>query len=357
MIGWVESALHESIECLARTGRNDLASDLGRLLDTLDFETLEVLRSPASEAIADALLEVSTFSDLVELLRRFTAAIEVAHCTVHLVAEVPSSSFTTRALTTYPEDWVTRYVNRRYYLLDPVNRTTATSEAGFFWDTLDVSSPPVRAFYDDARAHGIGPSGYTLPITTERGDRIAVSVSSPDGREGFRERIYHFEQDLLTLGFCITEAFSRLASEDRPTAFTPTEDQLSILRAVAMGVGEAELRARTYSFGSYVTLERSICTLFRTRTVAQAAIVAARVGLLTDSPLTKADIMVGSRRTPATRVDTNANPASVRRLIRMHSVVPSEVEDGPAVASATGLKASSDRYMDWVPESAYEREK
>ena len=58
MIGWVEASLYEAISCLARAGKNDLASDLNRLLDTLDFDELEVFRNPASEAIADRLEEV-----------------------------------------------------------------------------------------------------------------------------------------------------------------------------------------------------------------------------------------------------------------------------------------------------------
>ena len=118
MIGWVETSLYEAVECLARAGKNDIASDLSRLLDTLDFDDLEVLRSPVAERIASSLLEASTFPDLVGLLKEFSEAIGVAHCTLHVVAESPTSSFTTRALTTYPEHWVARYVDRRYFTVD-----------------------------------------------------------------------------------------------------------------------------------------------------------------------------------------------------------------------------------------------
>ncbi len=339
MIGWIEASLYEAIDCLARSGRNDLASDLGRLLDTLDFDELEVFRNPVSEAIADQMLEVATFPDLVDLLRQFSEAIGVAHCTLHVVSEVPTTGFTTRALTTYPEEWVARYVNRRYFTVDPVSRASVAAKCGFFWETLDVSVPAVRAFYHDAKAHGIGPSGYTLPIITERGDKIGISVSSPEDREAFRERIGHVEQDLLTVGFCITEAFSRLASDDRPTVFTPTEDQLAILRAVAIGAAEGDLRAGKYMYGSYSTLERSICSLFRTKTVAQAAVVAARVGLLTNSPLTKADIMVGSSRVPTNRVVMTPNAASVRRLVRMRNVMPCEDDGNPATIGSSRSEA------------------
>jgi hypothetical protein len=338
MIGWVEASLYEAINCLTRLGKNDLASDLNRLLDTLDFDELEVFRNPASEGIADRLPEVSTFPDLVDLLRQFSEAVGVSHVTLHVVSELPSTAFTPRALTTYPEEWVTRYFNRRYFAIDPVQRASATAEGGFFWDTLEVGDPSTLAFYRDAKAHGVGPAGYTLPIITERGDKIALSVSSPEERAAFRERIRHFEQDLLTVGFCIAEAFSRLASEDRPTEFALTDDQMAVLRSVAMGAGEEELRGASYLYGSYSTLERSICAMFRTRTITQAAILAARVGLLTNAPLTKADIMVGSSRVAPDPVAA-PNGASVRRLIGTRNVMP--VESAAAEAAADWSRAIS----------------
>ncbi len=322
MFGWVEASLYEAINCATRLGKNDLASDLNRLLETLDFDELEIFRNVASEAISDQLLEVGTFPDLVDLLRQFSDAIGAAHCTLHVISELPSTAFTTKALTTYPEEWVTRYFNRRYSIIDPVIVASRTADRGFFWDTLKVEDPTTLAFYRDACAHGVGPSGYTMPIITERGDKIAISLSSREERGAFRERIRHVEQDLHTVGFCLTEAFSRLASEDRPTEFALTDDQLRILRQIAMGCDDEELRRADYQFGSYVTLERSICSLFRTRTITQAAILAARVGLLTNAPLTKADILVGSNHPGPNRVVTTPTATSMRRLIKTRKVMP-----------------------------------
>jgi len=130
--------------------------------------------------------------------------------------------------------------------------------------------------------------------------------------------------DYLAVGFSITEAFSRLASEDRPTEFSLTDDQMAVLRAVAMGACAEELAGASYLYGSYTTLERSICTMFRTRTITQAAIMAARVGLLTNAPLTKADILVGISQPSPNRVIANPNATSMRRLIKMRNVAPGE---------------------------------
>jgi hypothetical protein len=323
MFGWVEDSLHEAINCLARLGKNDLASDLTRLVGTLDFDELEIFRVPMAKVIAEELTEVGSFPDFVDLMRQFADAIGVSHCTLHVVSEVPSAGFTTRALTTFPEEWIARYFDRRYFTHDPVHRACLTATSGFFWDSLNAEEPAMRTFCRDARAHGIGPSGYSLPIITERGDKIAVSVSSRERSDAFRDRIHYVEHELNTVAFCLSEAFSRLASEDRPTEFSVTDDQLMVLRRVAMGSGEEDLRNATYQFGSYATLERSICSLFRTRNIAQAAIIAARVGLLTNTPLTKADILVGSNRMAPGRSDVASN-AALRRLARMRKVLTEE---------------------------------
>ena len=215
----------------------------------------------------------------------------LSHCTLHVISEAASTNFSTKVLTTYPEAWISRYVDRRYFAIDPVGPACFTTDYGFFWDRFDRNAPVARTFWEDSAAHGIGPAGYTRPIVTERGDRLAISVSSRLDPDTFRDRFERYEDDLFNLGIYLADSFCRLASDDRPDTFNPTDDQLRILRALALGVTEDDLRQRSYQYGSYATLERSICTLFRTKTVVQAAILATRIGLLADAPLTKADIL------------------------------------------------------------------
>ena len=68
MNGWMEASLHEAIDELARSGRNDLASDLNRIMVRIDFDTLEVLRCSGAEGTADAILEAASIAELVGLL-------------------------------------------------------------------------------------------------------------------------------------------------------------------------------------------------------------------------------------------------------------------------------------------------
>lgn len=320
MHGWAEEAIRQAIDVLARSSRNDLATDLNRILGAIDFDDLDVLRCPGSECIADEILEAQSFSEIVGLLGRLSDVLGVSHTTLHVISEAPSTNFTTRVLTTYPKEWIERYVDRRYFLLDPVGRICLKADHGFFWSEIDRSAPSLITFWADAAAHGVGPSGYTIPITTERGDKLAISVCSGEEEEPFRDRVHHCESDIFSLSIFLSDAFCRLASENRPNSFNPTDDQLTILRAVAMGVDEAELAAQNYHYGSYKTLQRSICALFCTKTVAQAAVLAARIGLLAEAPLTRADVLAASERGAARPVVvTSPNGISLRRLARMRN--------------------------------------
>jgi hypothetical protein len=331
MGGWAEESMREAIELLARSGRNDLATDLNRIHASVDFDGLDVLRCVGTDRIADAILEAQSVSELIALLGKLAKAMGLSYCTLHVISEAASTNFSTKVLTNYPEAWISRYVDRRYFAIDPIGPACLATDHGFFWDRFDHNSLVTRTFWEDSKAHGIGPAGYTRSIVTERGDRLAISVSSPFDPDAFRDHFERYEDDLYNLGIYLADSFSRLASDDRPDTFNPTDDQLWILRALALGVTEDDLRQRSYQYGSYDTLERSICALFSTKTVVQAAILATRIGLLADAPLTKADILAAPEDTAAGRLIVAPTGAPLRRLARLRAPAPEpEAAQSPA---------------------------
>lgn len=318
MNSWAEEAVRDAIEMAARAGRNDLASDLGRILSTIGFEDLDIMRNPDADPLADEILEAASISELIDVFRRLAGLMKVRHCTMHVVTEAASTNFTTKALTTYPEEWITRYVDRRYFQVDPVIHACRQDQKSFFWHELESSNPVVRTFWEDAKTYGIGPSGFTLSIITERGDQLALSVSDAAPSHEFAESFSRHVSDLFGLGIFLADAFCRLASKSLPKIFNPTDDQIMVLRAIAEGVEEEDLEKRNYLFGSYKTVKRSIITLFQTNTVAQAAVLAARIGLFDNAPLTKADILAASEKSMTTAPADAQSPA--RKLVRLRSV-------------------------------------
>ena len=304
MTDWAKGSMREAINLLASMGRGGIASDLSRVLGAVDFENLQVLRSPLLDQIASEIHEASSVPQLAELLSRLACALGVAHATLHVIGEGPCTNFSTKVLTTYPAEWIMRYLDRRYFLIDPVGRACVSADKPFFWHSLERTAPVLCSFWTDASAYDVGPSGYTQPLTTERGDLIAISICASEDEAPFRERILQHQSDLLSLGILLSDAFSRLASEQRPASFNPSDDQLIILCAIAMGADETELEQRRYQHGSFATLKPSICSLFHTKTLAQAAVIAARIGILAEAPLHQADILQASRRSiPGTAPD------------------------------------------------------
>lgn len=319
MVGWAEDSLREAIERLARGGRNDIASDLNRLLTTIDFDTLCVMRNPAAESFADEVVAAGSLPELIDLLKRLASLLGVNHCTINKVTEAPSSSFSTRAITTYPDALIMRYVDRNYVLIDPILAACKKVNRGFFWDCLDEAHPMVVEFWKDAASFNVGPSGYTIPIDTERGDRLALGVSSNLDHDEFRDTFSRHLSDLDEIAICFADAFSRLASTNRPVTFAPSDDQLRVLYGIATGRTETDLRVETFERGDYDAVDRSICDLFQTSTVAQAAVLAARIGLLDRPPLSKADVLIASDSKIAPHVPAATVPQSARRLARMRS--------------------------------------
>lgn len=295
MPDWAEESLRDAIEHLVRAGRNDLASDLSRISSGLDFTEFAVLRCAGIERLVDAALEAESVTQIALMLGQIAKAMSLQHCTLHVISESATTSFLTKVITTYPHAWVSRYLEKRYSAVDPVGRACMTATAGFFWGDLSRRSPIVDGFWKDFTAHGLSAIGYTEPFLTERGDKLALSVCSRMDQDRFYQHIDRFQADLAILGISLGEAFCRLASETRPTSFNPTDEQIELLRAIAGGVDEAELRISTARFACYEKLSQSICELFRTRTVSAAAVLAARIGLLHDAPLCKTDILTMSQ--------------------------------------------------------------
>ena len=258
----------------------------------------------------------------MDALRKLARLMEVDHCTIHVVSENSTLTYNTKVLTTYPKAWIARYLEKRYYFVDPVTFVSREADGAFYWDVFDASGPLAAPFWADAQAHGVGPSGYSIPIDTERGDRLLVSVSSTAAPEVFREKFERNTSDLHQFASFLTEAFCRLATEDRPSSFNPTDDQLTVLHAIAAGVSEQELEL--WDHLPFAAVRQSICELFRTRTLAHAAVLSAKLGLLDRAPFSKADILAAAEETASGRVIAMPKAAARRRRARLESELPAE---------------------------------
>ncbi|MBM7324789.1 LuxR family transcriptional regulator [Agrobacterium sp. S2] len=112
---------------------------------------------------------------------------------------------------TYPREWIARYIDRDYFMIDPA---IATRRTGFFpvdWSSFETSSTVVREMFIEATAFGIGPNGVTLPVRGPFGERSVFSATSNASPRDWRALRGSAEHDLMLLSHYIHEKFLIIA--------------------------------------------------------------------------------------------------------------------------------------------------
>jgi LuxR family transcriptional regulator, quorum-sensing system regulator CinR len=180
---------------------------------------------------------------------------------------------------TYPASWLARYLGMGYADVDPILREGFLRTLPFEWRELDISGSAEAAFLADAAAHGVGPHGYSIPVSTKHGHRGLLAVSS-SGYEGEWTKFLAATQPGLVQ---IANRLHRrvvgdLFGEDRPH-LTPRE--LECLRWVALGKGATEiatiLHISPHTARDYL---KSVHYKMDCVTSAQAVTKAVKLGLL-----------------------------------------------------------------------------
>lgn len=328
MHSWAQSSLREAIDLLARSGRADLASDLDRVMEVADLERIEIMRSAETDELADLLVDIDSISDLNDALERMTRIFEVDHCTFHVIRESRRHIFRTQVVTTYPKDWVERYVSAGFQTVDPVMAQCRDAREGFYWDALDLASPIVRNFMAEAQRHGIGPSGYTEIVASEDHGVFGVSVTASEDPTRFRDRFTSLLPDFRLISSYVARAFIGAASPSAPDESHLSDAHLKLLRAIAEGVTLEELRETDFRYGSFQTMEKAVCRIFGARTLMQAAVIAGRLGLLDSVQLTSGSIFTSASGTLAGKIVRAENVASLQRWARARRSTPTPIRVG-----------------------------
>lgn len=74
-------------------------------------------------------------------------------------------------------EWLSYYLRRSFYSCDAVAQAGAARSKPFFWSDLKVEGS-AREFMEESAQHGIGPSGYSIPLVGPGGQRTLLSISS-----------------------------------------------------------------------------------------------------------------------------------------------------------------------------------
>jgi DNA-binding CsgD family transcriptional regulator len=180
---------------------------------------------------------------------------------------------------TYPPSWLARYLGMGYVDVDPILREGFRRTLSFEWRELDISGGAEAAFLADSAAHGVGPHGYCIPVSTKHGHRglLAVSFSGSEGE--WTKFLAVTQPGLIQIANRLhRRVVGDLFGEDRPH-LTPRE--LECLRWIALGKDTTEIAAilhiSPHTIRDYL---KSVHYKLDCVTSAQAVTKAVKLGLL-----------------------------------------------------------------------------
>jgi DNA-binding CsgD family transcriptional regulator len=122
-----------------------------------------------------------------------------------------------RLISTYPEEWTSRYMQSRYELIDPVIARALRTAEPFQWGpevASDQTSPAQKQLLDEAAQFGIG-VGFTVPIHDGRGP-VAAMTFATRGRNSFFENRVQKQGRVLQLMAMYFHAHVRRAIKSEP---------------------------------------------------------------------------------------------------------------------------------------------
>jgi DNA-binding CsgD family transcriptional regulator len=143
---------------------------------------------------------IKSSKDVADAIVTIRDAYGLDHVTYHMAHMISGNYDHPFVRTTYPDSWVSRYLQRGYVKIDPVVQEGFVRQLPFDWRELTLTDAAI-ALMTDAHANGLAMNGYSLPIIDKVGRRALFSVnSSMDGSRWSEFTTTHAE-DLAELGY------------------------------------------------------------------------------------------------------------------------------------------------------------
>lgn len=155
--------------------------------------------------------------------------------------------------TTYPPQWIARYVLRDYLRVDPVVRMGFEATEPFVWSGQEWTGPE-GAFMADALAHGVGDKGYCIPLMDRACRRSILSLNTSMAMETWAEFLAISAAGLEKIARLIHEkAVGEFAAAAEAPALAPREVECLLwtargkdAKAIAVILGLSEFTVRSY---------------------------------------------------------------------------------------------------------------
>lgn len=160
--------------------------------------------------------EMKSAVNVADALMAFQHVYSVDYVTYHLAQTIADSVDAPFVRTTYPDVWVSRYLLNSYVKVDPIVREGFARQLPFDWTEVEPA-PEAYAFLIDARKHGLGGSGYSIPVTDKAKRRALFSINSGYAAAEWRSFVDSCRDEWLELAhLCHRKAVFELHGKNDP---------------------------------------------------------------------------------------------------------------------------------------------
>lgn len=160
----------------------------------------------------------------------------------HLIYHWVSGTGEQYGCGTYPQEWVSRYLERDYLRIDPVVQCCYQRFHPVDWKQLSWTGKPVQAFLRDAIEHGVGNQGFTVPVRGPSGQFAIFTVSHHCDDAAWAAFIEARRRELILAAHYFNQIALEIAADRRPEAarqLSPRE--VDAMTFLAMGYSRAQV--------------------------------------------------------------------------------------------------------------------
>jgi Autoinducer binding domain len=137
---------------------------------------------PPEKILAEAFSIIAAKSNIEVVIDKLRDLLKVDH----VVYYMPKPSGAPFVRLTYPASWIKRYLQMNYANADPISREASQRTLPFNWNELKIQSEAEASFLADALSYGIGPHGFSLPLS-DHGHRALFSISFSGSEQEWKE--------------------------------------------------------------------------------------------------------------------------------------------------------------------------
>ncbi|KIC46551.1 MAG: autoinducer binding domain-containing protein [Ruegeria sp.] len=197
--------------------------------------------------VPEDLENTSTLDELADVAVRMRDDLGLDHITYHWVDGAGDQY----GFTTYSDAWDEQYRERNYHRIDPVILGCFQRFHPVDWKQLDWSGKSVRAFLRDAREHGVGNQGYSIPLRGPIGQFALLTINHTCEDDHWQRFIATYSRDLIVIAHYLNRKALEFARERQPEiqrALSPRE--IDAMTLLALGHSRAQV-AHTLSISEH----------------------------------------------------------------------------------------------------------